>query len=247
MAGRPRRAPGNRFFGRGTAEDNAALARYGIVLLLLFATFVVLASGFTSSWLYVVTVTLLGTTLLTVVAATGMSRRVRHITRVLVALCVIGAIVAVPFSGDAPRAGALVLNALLVAIAPIAIVVSVVRRRVIDLQTILGALCIYVLIGLLAAFVFGTIGTMDSRFFVQQASATTADYVYFSFVTLSTVGYGDLTAAGSVGRAFAVLEALLGQIYLVTVVAMLVSNFGARRTAAVLDDEVDAGDDTPRG
>ena len=53
--------------------------------------------------------------------------------------------------------------------------------------------------------------------------------VYFSFVTLTTVGYGDLTASNSVGRAFAVQEALFGQIYLVTVVALLVSNLGRQR------------------
>ncbi len=50
------------------------------------------------------------------------------------------------------------------------------------------------------------------------------DFLYFSLATLTTTGYGDLTAAGELGRTLAVLEALLGQIYLVTVVALLVSN-----------------------
>ena len=52
--------------------------------------------------------------------------------------------------------------------------------------------------------------------------ATTADYLYFSFVTITTVGYGDFTAASGLGRALASLEALLGQVYLVTVVATIV-------------------------
>jgi hypothetical protein len=53
--------------------------------------------------------------------------------------------------------------------------------------------------------------------------------VYFSFVTLTTVGYGDLTASNEVGRAVAILEALAGQLYLVTIVALFVSNLGRER------------------
>ena len=61
-------------------------------------------------------------------------------------------------------------------------------------------------------------------------AGTRSDYTYFSFVTMATVGYGDLTAQGGVGRAFAVTEGLLGQIYLVTTVAALVGNLGYTRT-----------------
>ena len=50
--------------------------------------------------------------------------------------------------------------------------------------------------------------------------------LYFSYVTLATLGYGDYTAAGNLGRALAVLEALMGQLYLVTVVAVVVTRLG---------------------
>jgi hypothetical protein len=121
----------------------------------------------------------------------------------------------------------------LVAGAPIAIGWSVVRRRVIDIQTVLAALCVYVLVGMFFAFLYTGIGNAGSQpFFAQAAHATSADYQYFSFVTLTTTGYGDLTAAGNLGRSFAVLEALTGQIYLVTIVALLVSNLRGRLTDA---------------
>ena len=55
---------------------------------------------------------------------------------------------------------------------------------------------------------------------------------------MATVGYGDLTAEGGIGRALAVTEGLLGQIYLVTTVAALVDNLGRTRT---LLEEIDAG------
>ena len=47
--------------------------------------------------------------------------------------------------------------------------------------------------------------------------------LYFSFTTLVTLGYGDYTAAGELGRTFAISEALIGQLYLVTVIALLIS------------------------
>jgi hypothetical protein len=107
---------------------------------------------------------------------------------------------------------------------------SILRRGVIDVHTVLGALCIYVFIGMLWAFLYNAIGALGSEpFFVQTRNVTTADYLYFSYVTQTTVGYGDFTAATGFGRALAVLEALTGQIYLVTVVALLVSNLGRTR------------------
>ena len=67
-------------------------------------------------------------------------------------------------------------------------------------------------------------------FFVQTSHASTADYLYFSFVTITTVGYGDFTAAEGLGRALASLEALLGQVYLVTVVATIVGGINRARS-----------------
>ena len=116
------------------------------------------------------------------------------------------------------------LNALLVAGAPVVIARSLIRRGLVDIHTVMGALCIYVLLGMLWAFIFGSIGAfMAEPFFAQHGHANVADYLYFSYVTLTTVGYGDLTAGEGLGRAVAVLEALLGQLYLVTVVAVVVA------------------------
>jgi voltage-gated potassium channel len=142
-------------------------------------------------------------------------------------------VIALVFDSSKVRAGTLASSALLVAAAPAAIVFSIKRRSTIDTHTVLGAICVYVLTGMLWAFVYLTIGTVGSApFFAQTAHASTADYLYFSFVTLTTVGYGDLTAAGGVGRPLAVIEALVGQLYLVTVVALLVSQLSRPRARA---------------
>jgi len=200
-----------------------AEARFGLVLLLLLATFLVLMAGSTSKWMRPLTVALTGATLLAALAAADTSRRLRRIALILVVVVSVGSLSLVPL-GDAGEATKGFLNAALVVLAPIAIARSVVRRRVIDVRTILAALCIYVLFGMLWAFVYTMIGNIGSAdFFAQTHTPTSADYLYFSFVTQLTVGYGDLTAATNPGRAAAVLEALLGQLYLVTIVAVLVS------------------------
>ena len=80
---------------------------------------------------------------------------------------------------------------------------------------------------------------MTATFFAQiqpPDKASAVDYLYFSFTTITTVGYGDLTAQANVGRMLAVLEAILGQLYLITVVALVVQNLGqARRRRKPID------------
>jgi voltage-gated potassium channel Kch len=205
-------------------------ATYGIVLLLLLATFVFMAAGFSGSWVPLVTVLLQGVTLLAVLQAAGVGPRIRRLTALLVLAAFAGAIAATFFSSGNVQGGLFLLNVLLVGAAPVVIGRSIWQRRIIDVHTVLGALCIYVIIGMLWAFLYNAMGALGSQpFFVQTHTATTADYLYFSYVTQTTVGYGDFTAASGLGRALAVIEALTGQIFLVTVVALLVSNLGRAR------------------
>jgi hypothetical protein len=212
------------------AYHERAEYRFGLVLLLLVITFLVGASAANGAWEQIVTVFLQGITLIAALAASGVPHRLRRVAVVIVVAGFLVSLIAIPWNGRGTLSSAGFINTVLVASAPIAIGWSVVRRRVIDVQTILAALCIYVLVGMFFAFLYTGIGNAGTRpFFAQETHATSADYQYFSFVTLTTTGYGDLTAAGNLGRSFAVLEALTGQIYLVTIVALLVSNFRGRR------------------
>jgi hypothetical protein len=207
-------------------------ARYGLVLLLLLVTFVFMAAGPTGDWVPLVTAILQGATLLLALAASESGPRLIKVSFVLVAVAIVAGIVVLANGGHQARGYSNILSVFLVGVAPIAISVFLIRRRVIDVHTVLGAVCIYVFIGMFFAFIFSAIGELGNQpFFAQQPSATIADYLYFSFVTLTTVGYGDLSARGGLGRATAVLDALLGQIYLVTVIALLVSQLGRRGRA----------------
>ncbi|MGW0434130.1 ion channel [Micromonospora sp. NPDC003197] len=105
-----------------------------------------------------------------------------------------------------------------------------VGHRVVTVQTIFGVLSAYLLIGLLFAALFSAVSLFQGQpLFAMGKAATNSAIQYFSFSTLTTVGFGDYTAAGEPARTLAVLEALFGQIFLVTVVARLVSIFGTTR------------------
>jgi hypothetical protein len=137
------------------------------------------------------------------------------------------------------------MNAALVAIGPPAIAYGVLHdlrtTRRVRLQSVLGVLSLYILVGMLFAFVYGAIDILgDEPFFANREDATISECLYFSFITLTTVGYGDFTASSDLGHTLSMFEALLGQIYLVTVVSVLVSNLGRPPVAGR------AGTDPPR-
>ena len=81
-----------------------------------------------------------------------------------------------------------------------------------------------------SSYLFPFIASVTGQpFFVQTATPNASDYLYFSYTTLATIGYGDYTAQQSLGRMIAVSEGLLGQLYLVSAVALLIGNVGRVR------------------
>jgi hypothetical protein len=219
----------------GSLESRLRDYRYGVVLLLLVITYVVAATAPPDEWTRLATIVLQALTLVVAMAASRVSRRTLRVTTIVMVLTVLSAVALLPLDsrGDNFRGAYNLVSVLLVGMAPVVIVRAIVQRPVIDVRTVLGALCVYVLIGMMFAFAYGAVGTLDSRaFFAQQVHADIPDYLYFSYVTQTTVGYGDLTAATGFGRALAVLEALIGQIYLVTVISLIVGSMRPRQARA---------------
>jgi hypothetical protein len=208
--------------------------QYGYVLLLLAMTFVVMAAGPPDAWTRVITVLLQGLTLLAALLASRVNRRFFRIAAVISLLSLLASLGSVAASGSkGPTSGFFLLNILLVATVPFVIARALWRRKVIDVRTVLGAVCIYVLLGMMFAFLYAAIdGLSSSAFFVQTSHPTIPDFLYFSYITQTTVGYGDFTAAGDLGRALTVIEALTGQLYLVTIIAVLVSRLSSRAFVA---------------
>jgi len=209
---------------------------YAGVLALILSSLVFQLAAPNAEWAKFALIVIQGMTLLAVLAVSGVHRWVRRAATAAVAVAVIASGLALlgDAVGSAPLRGT---SLLLVALAPAAIAADLARElrqtRQVTIRTMFGVLCIYLLIGTLFAFADGMIGDLaSSPFFAQANHASQADYTYFSFATLTTVGYGDLTAALGMARALAIAEALIGQIYLVTVVAVIVGGLGRSRRAA---------------
>jgi hypothetical protein len=99
----------------------------------------------------------------------------------------------------------------------------VARHRRVTHETVLGALCAYVLLGLLFAFVFLAVEELSGPFFAQPGEHPQSEFMYFSFITLTTLGLSAATPSIGLPQALTALEALAGSVFLVTMVARLVT------------------------
>ena len=133
------------------------------------------------------------------------------------------AVAQIAFGGRTLTTAAATLSGLFALATAIVIARGVIARGEVNQESIVGAIGIYLLLGMLFTFVYSVLAAEGSGpFFAQGTDGTAAIRLYFSYTTLCTVGYGDYTAASDLGHTLAVSEALLGQLYLVTVVALLV-------------------------
>ena len=167
------------------------------------------------------------------VFALHTSRAKPTMVRMAAAVVVVGTcfpLLASSLSESARLAVGSSIRLLLSFIAAAAILRRAMRHVKVDGQTLLAALCIYLLVGILFANGYGLVGALEAGpFFTGLSDGSWTDRLYFSFTTMTTLGYGDLTAARDVGRMLAITEALLGQLYLVSVVALIVGNLGRAR------------------
>lgn len=215
---------------------------FGIVLLLI-----VLTVGWTATvdgtWGAAGSVVLQAATTLFALWAAKVPRRVFLPSIVAVIVIALGALAAVVDGEDTSRGVAGLLTMILIATVPAAIVYGLRKTEQITAQTISGALCIYLLLGFLFTTLYNAIQDFSSTgFFVETTTPNSTDFIYYSYITLTTVGYGDLTAAGDLGRTLSAFEALVGQLYLVTVVALVVASFSqARRASDAPGADVDRG------
>lgn len=210
--------------------------RFGLLLGAIIVAFGFEGVATPNEWQEVVISALLGATFLLALWAAEVRPLVLRLGIVIVAGLLILSVVEA-LNGN-PSGGALrVANAVLVLLAPPVIVGGLVRilraRQAVTLEAVFGVLSVYILLGMLFGFIFGSIDRFGGYpFFAGDQPATVAHCLYYSFTTLTTVGYGDLTARTNLGHTLSVAEALLGQIYLVTVVSLIVANLGRSRPAA---------------
>jgi len=208
--------------------------RFGPLLLVILASLIFQLAAPDTDWARLVTIILQSATLLLALSVSGTRREVVYLARLLVGVAILGTAGVLVGTGELGPAAAKSVSLALAALAPVAIVLGLVRHvreeRAVTIPTMFGVLCIYLLIGMLFSFLFSAIEHIGGTpFFTKPNSEDQSDFLYFSFTTITTTGYGDLVAASNLGRSVAILEALTGQIYLVTVVAVIVGNLRPRR------------------
>ena len=206
--------------------------RYGGVLLLTLAIAVFALIAADSGAVRTIELFAAGAALLVAVLTSRAPAATRRLAGAGVAIVVLVGGVTAAFVGPHPAltfAGTTILLAVTAGVILAGLVRLVIERGVV-LQAVFGALAVYMLVGLMFAFLIGALATGESTpYFASGTDATQNARVYFSFTALTTTGFGDYTAATRAGRALAVLEMLVGQLYLVTVIATLVGNLRHQR------------------
>src|ERR1700722_12015266 len=227
---------------------------YILLFLLLIVDYLVLSLIDSPRWgglLHMLPVTL--SVLLGLHTSEARPRTIQY-AAVVLGLSLVASVVQV-FADDYQfGSAAFFLFAIIMAITSVSILGQVLRHRHVNIETMFGAIDVYILIGLFFASLF--IGIADAsahhggelfaqRFFDQPGPHPNSDYLYFSFIVLTTVGFRDLPPHTELARTVVVLEALVGQIFLVTLVARLVSLFGLEKPELGIELRRPASEVTP--
>ncbi len=197
---------------------------YGLVLLLILVAYA-LSAALTATWAASLVLAVQIATLWVTLRASRARQSVRLVTSVALVVAALAAAGNL-FFHDQIHASRIVawVSCLLYLAAPISIVRHLVRRRTVDSETVLGAIAAYLMAGIFFAFLYHAVSLDQARpFFGSQGTGTLSQDLFFSFTTLTTTGYGNLVPAGNPGQTSAVLEMVIGQLFLVTAVAKVVS------------------------
>lgn len=214
------RAPHERWSHFAERVANA----FGLVLALVIATYVLGSLTPFHGWTAALTTLVAGAAAVVGLAGAQVQPLIVRIgAAAWLAAVILAAISAIDDSRHLLGASSLVVMVLLL-IAAGAILRAVLGETEVGFRTILGAISVYTIFGLLFSFLFAALDRIQSSpFFGPGVSVKGGDFIFFSFTTLTTTGYGDLVPAAQPGKMFAGMEMLIGQIFLVTLVAGLVS------------------------
>ena len=214
---------------------NIGAERYGLALILIFASMIFIMASSDGKWSNVIALTLQAFALFASTRAAQPSIHLRVAVGVVIGVIIFAAWTEASFTSSVNSDFVHFATLALVLIATPVIAWGLVRqvktRGSITTHTMLGVLCIYLLMSLGFSAAFGAIASVSGDPFFSQGAEfdTTNNFLYYSLTTITTLGMGDFTPATNLGRSVTGAEALFGQIYLVTVVAVIVANLRPRK------------------
>jgi Ion channel len=209
---------------------------YGLLLVLLLIDYVILTLVNSPRWGGLARTVPIAVTVLFSMHTSAAHRRVVRLAQVAVVISLVFGILQAITNDLNIGSVAFFLVGVLLIFSPVAILRRILPKETVDIESLFGAVDVYIIIGLIYSVLF--IGMAHFAYanhktpFLAQPPPTphaASDYVYLSFVTLTTVGFGDLTPLSDIARSVVVLEALMGQIFLVTLVARLVALYSHDR------------------
>ena len=219
--------------------------RYGAALVLVVLAIVTSALADQGAWAKVLALVFQGGALLFIFEAAEANPRIVLVARwTVLGGVVLGSFAAV-LGGDRIASLALaIVGTLMAVVAPVVVIRRLRNETSITIHVAMGVLLVYLLIGMFFVFVYEIVDlAMSTQFFVQTADPKSVDFTYFSYVTLATLGYGDFTAASDLGKMLSVAEALIGQLYLVSVVALVIGGLGGGRQTLRRPARAEKGED----
>jgi hypothetical protein len=197
---------------------------FGLVFILVLLTYALASLIENHGWTSVVLTAATGATSVVGLVSSHVRGRFVRVSLVLAVVAVVLAAIGAVADDRTWLNLATVIQVSLLTVAMTAVLRRVVTAPEVGSRTILGALSVYAVLGILFTFLYGVIDRVQGGpFFESHPHPASSDFLFFSYTTLTTTGYGNLVPGGQPGRLVSGLEMMAGQIFLVTLVAGLVS------------------------
>jgi hypothetical protein len=198
--------------------------RYGLILALILAAYVV--TGIEPTPLVVLLNSMIwGVVLLAALWSPGLPKALRRIGLGATLILFVSAVTLGWLDSETAGGWRALVLAVAQMAALLAILSRVLRHRTVRLQTVMGGIAAYALLAFVMSAVYFGVDLLTASDFLSGVNSH-GDYTYFSFVVMTTVGFGDITPVSDLAKRLVVIEAFVGQVFIVTFVARLVSLWG---------------------
>ena len=212
--------------GRGVEVGD----RYGVVLVAISITYVLFSTIERARWSRLLLVAVLGITLLLALFASRVPRALMRIAVAATVFSFVVVLIEAVTDRDLFGGSTYLVFGLLVLVSPFAVLNRIFRHPEVSLATLMGAICVYMLLGILFAELYLMLNDLET--FFAQGPKPPGDFLYFSFVTMTTLGYGDLSPGSRAAKMVVGVEAVVGQLFIAILIARLVTSYVGRRRSS---------------